>query len=46
LIQAGDEPPSMAIVDWMMPGLDGIELCRRIRADLNPSGGELPKTIP
>jgi DNA-binding response OmpR family regulator len=27
-----DEPPSMAIVDWMMPGLDGIELCRRIRA--------------
>jgi phosphoserine phosphatase RsbU/P len=28
----GDEPPSLAIVDWMMPGLDGIELCRRIRA--------------
>ena len=21
----------MAILDWMMPGLDGIELCRRIR---------------
>jgi CheY-like chemotaxis protein len=23
----------MAIVDWMMPGTDGLELCRRIRAD-------------
>ena len=29
---AGDQPPALAIVDWMMPGLDGIELCQRIRA--------------
>jgi sigma-B regulation protein RsbU (phosphoserine phosphatase) len=29
---ASDEPPAMVIADWMMPGLDGIELCRRIRA--------------
>jgi sigma-B regulation protein RsbU (phosphoserine phosphatase) len=28
----GDQPPALAIVDWMMPGLDGIELCQRIRA--------------
>ena len=27
----GDQPPSLAILDWMMPGLDGLELCRRIR---------------
>jgi diguanylate cyclase (GGDEF)-like protein len=26
-----DDGPSMAILDWMMPGLDGVELCRRIR---------------
>lgn len=33
----GDNPPALAIVDWMMPGLDGLELCRRIRAASLPS---------
>ena len=30
---AAEPPPSLAIVDWEMPGLDGPELCRRLRAD-------------
>jgi sigma-B regulation protein RsbU (phosphoserine phosphatase) len=27
----GENAPSLAILDWMMPGLDGIEVCRKIR---------------
>lgn len=25
-------PPAIAVIDWMMPGLDGLEVCRRLRA--------------
>jgi sigma-B regulation protein RsbU (phosphoserine phosphatase) len=27
------EPPPLAILDWMMPVLDGVEICRRARAE-------------
>lgn len=26
-----DNPPQIAVLDWMMPKLDGVEVCRRIR---------------
>jgi sigma-B regulation protein RsbU (phosphoserine phosphatase) len=28
----GDDAPDLAVMDWMMPGLEGIEICRRLRA--------------
>jgi PAS domain S-box-containing protein len=28
----GADAPRIAVLDWMMPGLDGVEICRRLRA--------------
>ncbi len=30
-ILEGEEAPRMAVLDWMMPGMDGVEVCRRVR---------------
>jgi two-component system phosphate regulon response regulator PhoB len=27
-----EAPPDLVVLDWMLPGLSGIELCRRLRA--------------
>ena len=27
----GNDAPSLAVLDWIMPGMDGIEVCREIR---------------
>ncbi len=27
-----EDPPKLAIFDWMMPGISGIELCKKLRA--------------
>ena len=30
-ILEGEDAPSLAILDWMMPGLEGPQVCRRVR---------------
>jgi two-component system response regulator MprA len=29
---ARENPPDIVILDWMLPGMDGLEVCRRLRA--------------
>ncbi len=31
-VAISEDPPDLIILDWMLPGLSGIELCRRLRA--------------
>jgi len=31
-VRLKEQVPDIAVVDWMLPGISGIELCRRIRA--------------
>jgi DNA-binding response OmpR family regulator len=31
-----EDAPALAILDWMMAGLDGVEVCRRARARMDP----------
>lgn len=28
----GEEPPGLALLDWVMPGMDGLEVCRKVRS--------------
>jgi two-component system phosphate regulon response regulator PhoB len=31
-VRLKESPPDLVVLDWMLPGISGIELCRRLRA--------------
>ena len=31
-LRLAEEPPDLLILDWMLPGVSGLEICRRLRA--------------
>ena len=37
LAQAQAQPYDLLLVDWMLPGLTGLEVCRQLRAGHNPT---------
>ena len=39
-VKLKENPPDLLVLDWMLPGLSGIELCRRLRA--RPETERLP----
>ena len=39
-IKLKETPPDLLVLDWMLPGMSGIELCRRLRA--RPDTERLP----
>ena len=39
-VKLKERPPDLVVLDWMLPGLSGIELCRRMRA--RPETRQLP----
>jgi DNA-binding response OmpR family regulator len=41
-VLGGPDPPRLAIIDWGMPGVDGLEVCRRVR---QAAGDEPPYLI-
>jgi class 3 adenylate cyclase/CheY-like chemotaxis protein len=43
LAHIGEQPPDLVLLDIMMPGLSGYDVCRRIRAD--PSTALLPVVL-
>src|ERR1700681_5121048 len=36
-ILQSEDPPRLAMLDWMMPGMAGVEVCRKVREERKES---------
>jgi two-component system phosphate regulon response regulator PhoB len=41
LDQARRDPPNLLFLDWTLPGMSGIDVCRALRADPDPAAREI-----
>ncbi len=32
LLRVAEEPPDLVVLDWMLPKVSGVEVCRQLRA--------------
>ena len=45
LALARAEFPDVIVLDWMMPGKDGLQVCRELRAETDPRLAEVPVVL-
>ena len=45
LALARAEPPDLLLLDWRLPGRDGLAVCRALRADADPRLRDLPVVV-
>jgi CheY-like chemotaxis protein len=40
-LRLAENPPDLVMLDWMLPGVSGLEICRRLRARRNTRRPEI-----